>query len=541
MIQMDKEMKNRLREITAALRKYGFGKLLTRTLKEKILPSKEEEYDILLDPDLPVNLRLMFQELGTSFIKLGQLLATRPDMVGERIATEFEKLQDDNPPISYEEVKRIVESELNGNIDDLFAEFSKESLATASIAQVHEAKLISGERVAVKVQKEGIADNLEQDIAIMKHLVSQIHKYNDEFRKFNLPGMIDEFDYSIHIEIDFRNELINMKQLAANFAEDETIHVPVAYHDYSSSKVLTMEFIDGAKVYEVYESDSEEFDRPLLAKIAIDSFMKQLLVDGFFHADPHAGNLIILDNNVLCYIDLGSIVILDDDFRKSLCDVLVMLGDKDVNGLINQFTYMGILDYDMDTTNLKRDLRDLFFRFFAAGSYGLNEVLVKLLDLMQDYGVILPNEFVSMARGVSMIESVSTSLDPNVDVMASIEPIVKGVMEERMDVKKSLGDKKGSLLYYKNMLKSLPPLLANAVHKMNDGEMKLRFEIDRIDHIVSKFSLVVIIAALLMSSSIVMTINRGPMLFDMPLIAVLGYIITFILGLIAVLNYVYSR
>jgi ubiquinone biosynthesis protein len=218
-----------------------------------------------------------------------------------------------------------------------------------------------------------------------------------------------------------------------------------------------------------------------------------------------------------------------------------MLGDKDVNGLVNQFIYMGILDYDMDTTNLKRDLRDLFFRFFAAGSYGLNEVLIKLLDLMQDYGVILPNEFVSMARGVSMIESVSTTLDPNVDVMASIEPIVKGVMEERMDIRKSLANKKGSLLYYKNMLKSLPPLLTNAIHKVNDGEMKLKFEIDRIDSIVSKFSLVVIIAALLMSSSIVMTITRGPMLFDMPLIAVLGYIVTFILGLIAVLNYIYSR
>ena len=124
---MEKEMKNRVREINAAKRKYGFGKLLTRTLKEKILPSKDEDYNILLDPDLPVNLRLMFQELGTSFIKLGQLLSTRPDMVGERIATEFEKLQDDNPPISYDEVKRIVESELNGNIGDLFSEFSENS------------------------------------------------------------------------------------------------------------------------------------------------------------------------------------------------------------------------------------------------------------------------------------------------------------------------------------------------------------------------------------------------------------------------------
>lgn len=353
--------------------------------------------------------------------------------------------------------------------------------------------------------------------------------------------MIDEFDYSIHIEIDFTNELINMMNFEANFAEDETIHFPIAYADYSSSKVLTMEFIDGTNLHDVFESDSEEFDKPLLAKRAIDSFMKQVLLDGFFHADPHAGNIIILEDNVFCYIDLGSAGILDDRFRKDLCDLLMMIADQDVNGLINQFIYMGVLEYNMDTTALKRDLRDLFFRYFAQGSGGLNETLNKLLDLMQDYGVVLPNEFVSMARGVSMIESVAITLDPDVDIMASIEPIVKKAIEERTNLKQYLGSKKGSLLYYKNMAKSLPPLLANAIHKINNDEMKLRFELDGLDHIVSKFSLIVIIAALLMSSSIVMTISRGPMLFDMPLIAVLGYIVTFILGMIAVINYIYSR
>lgn len=353
--------------------------------------------------------------------------------------------------------------------------------------------------------------------------------------------MIDEFDYDIHIEIDFTNELINMKQLDANFSEDETIHIPIAYPDYCTSKVLTMEFIDGTKLSDVAASDSEEFDKSLLAKRVIDSFMKQVLLDGFFHADPHAGNIMILDDNVVCYIDLGSIGILDDGFRKDLCDMLMLIADQDVNGLVNQFIYMGILNYSMDTTNLKRDLRDLFFRFFASDAGGLNEVLVKLLDLMQDYEVILPNEFVSMARGISMIEADATMLDPNVDVMASVEPIAKEVIGERTNIKNYLESKKGSLLYYKNMLKSLPPILTNTIHKLNNDELKFRFEIDRLDRIVSKFSLVVIIAALLMSSSIVMTIDRGPMLFDMPLIAVIGYLITLILAIIGIINYLYSR
>ena len=538
---VNREVNKRFHEITKALRKYGFGKFLNKTVKEKIIPSKDDEYEILLDTELPKNLRMMFQELGTSFIKLGQLLSTRPDMVGERIAKEFEQLQEDNPPVPYEEVKRVIESELNGNIDELFSEFSKESLATASIAQVHEARLITGERVAVKVQKEGINENLEQDLAIMKSLAKTVHKYSDEFRKYNLPEMIKEFDHSIHIELDYTNELINMNVLGANFEEDETIHIPIAYADYCTPKVLTMEFIDGTNLQDVYVSDSEEFDKELIAKRVIDSFMKQVLIDGFFHGDPHAGNIIILEDNVVCYIDLGAMGILDDDFRKKLSDMLMLVADQDVNGLINQFIYMGIIDYSMDTTDLKRDLRDLFLRMFASDSTGFNDIFDQMLGLMQDHGIILPTEFVSMARGISMIESVSTTLDPKIDMIASIEPIAKESVKERVNIKNFIESKKGSLLYYKNMLTSLLPLIAKAIHKIDNGDMKVKFELDGLDRIVSKFSLVVIIAALLISSSLVMTITRGPMLFDMPVIAVIGYVITLILSIIGIINYLYGR
>ena len=537
---VDKKLKQRGREINSALIKYGFGKFVNRSIKNKIFPNKDEEYSLLSDPELPENLRMMFQELGTAFIKLGQLLSTRPDMVGERIATEFEKLQDDNPPISYEEVKSIIESELHGDIDVLFSEFSEESLATASIGQVHEARLKTGERVAVKVQKSGIAENIDTDLIIMKYLAGKLHK-SDELRKYNLPGIIEAFDHSIHIEIDYTYELLNMKQLERNFADDDTIHIPIAYPAYCTPKVLTMEFVEGTKMQDVIESDSEEFDKPLLAKRVLDSFMKQLLLDGFYHDDPHAGNLFVLEDNVVCYIDLGTVGILDEDFRKELCDLLMLVGDKDVKGVVNQFVFMGVVDYTMDTRDLKRDLRDLFFRYLNDDAGGFNDVFEKLLALMQEHGIVLPNEFATMARALSMIESVASNLDPNVNMMASIEPIAETEVKNRTDVKSYLSDKKGSLLYYKNMFKSLLPLLANSIHKMENGDMGLRFELDNLDRIVSKFSLVVIIAALLLSSSITMTITRGPMIFDMPAIAVVGYTITLILALIGIINYLYSK
>lgn len=540
MSMVDKKMKQRAKEINAVLKKYGFDKFLKRSIKSKIFLFEDEEYSLFLDPELPENLRMMFQELGTSFIKLGQLLSTRQDIVGERVATEFEKLQDDNPPIRYEEVKSIIESELNGSIDELFAEFSEESLATASIGQVHKAVLPTGEKVAVKVQKKGIADTLDTDLVIMKYLAEKLHK-DEHLRKFNLPGVMDAFDHSIRIEIDYTNELIHMKQLERNLAEDETIHIPVAYSQYCTSKVLTMEFIEGARMQEVIDSDSEEFDKPLLAKRVLDSFMKQLLLDGFFHDDPHAGNLFALEDNVVCYIDLGTIGILDEDFRRDLCDLMMLVSEKDAKGVVNQFIYMGVVDYTMDTTNLKRDLRDLFFRSFSEEAGGLNEVFDNLLKIMQNHGIILPNEFATMGRSKSMIETVASDLDPKVDMIASIEPIAKAEMKKRSNVKNALSDRKGSLVYYKNMLKSLFPLVANTIHKIDNGDMSIRFELDNLDRIVSKFSLVLIIAALLISSSLVMLINKGPMIYDMPAIAVGGYVICLILGIIGIINYLYSR
>ena len=240
---MDKETKERLGEIRAALKKYGFDKILGQSAKNKLKPIKndEPEDNLLLEDDVPVKLRLMLQELGTTFIKLGQLLSTRPDVVGDDIANE----------------------ELNGNIDELFESFSHEELATASIGQVHEAKLITGERVAIKVQKEGITDKIDLDLKIMKFIANRADKWNSDLKKLNLPGIMDEFDRTIHKEIDYNNEFMNMQRIELNFTDNPNIHIPESYPKYCSSKVLTMEFIDGAKLSDVYESDSEEFDKKL--------------------------------------------------------------------------------------------------------------------------------------------------------------------------------------------------------------------------------------------------------------------------------------
>ena len=529
---MDKQTKERLGEIREAIKKYGFDEILGQTAKSKISRKDDDELsNPLLDDEIPLKLRLMLQELGTTFIKLGQLLSTRPDIVGEKIANELANLQDDNPAISYDKVKAIVEGELHGNIDDLFEDFSHEHLATASIGQVHEAKLVTGERVAVKVQKEGITDKIDLDLRIMKFVANRADKLNSNLRNLNLPGIMEEFDRSIHKEIDYNNEFMNMQRIEMNFVDNPDIHIPTTYSDYCSSKVLTMEFIDGTKLNDVYASESEEFDKKLLAKNILDSYLQQLFIDGFFHGDPHPGNIMILENNVVCYLDLGMMGFFDEQFKKDLSEAVILLVDQDVEGLINQLMYMDILDYDTDTKTLKRDLNDLFARYFGVELNRFNGILEELLSLMKEYGVILPNELVTMARGISMVEAIAQNLDPEIDIFASVKPVAKQIAKERINPKQYLRGKKSNIILYEHMLQALPKLLTRTIHKIDNEELKFKFEVD----INDKVSIVALICALLIGSS---TVSFGPMAFDMPVISLIGYIIAIILSIMGIKKFV---
>ncbi|WP_458453105.1 ABC1 kinase family protein [Methanobrevibacter sp.] len=528
---MDSETKQRLREIREAIKKYGFDEILGQTAKNKIRKNEEETSVLMLDDEIPVKLRLMLQDLGTTFIKLGQLLSTRPDVVGERIANELANLQDDNPAITYEQVKTIVERELGGKMEDLFEDFTHENLATASIGQVHEAKLITGERVAVKIQKEGITDKIDLDLRILKYIANRADKWNSNLKKINLPGIMEEFDRSIHKEIDYNNEFMNMQRIEMNFVDNPYIHIPATYDKYCTSKVLTMEFIEGTKLNDVYASTGDEFDKKFLAKTVLDSYLQQLFIDGFFHGDPHPGNILILEGNVVCYLDEGMMGFFDEKFKHDLSEVMLLFVDQDVDGLINQLMYMDILDYDIDTSTLRRDLNDLFGRYFGVQLNRFDGVLEALLSLMQEYGVILPNEVVTMARGLSMIEAIAHNLDPEIDVFASIKPVAKRIAKQRVDPRRFLKSKKSNAILYGHMLHSLPKLLTRAIHKIENDELQFHLEID----ITDKVSIIALVSALIIGSSVV---SFGPIVFGMPVISLIGYIIAIILSIIGIRKFV---
>ena len=245
----------------------------------------------------------------------------------------------------------------------------------------------------------------------------------------------------------------------------------------------------------------------------------------------YPGNILILEDNVLCYLDEGMMGSFDDEFKRNLCEAILLLVDQDVDGLINQLMYMDILDYDVDTRTLKRELGDLFGRYFGVSLNRFDGILNELLGLMQDYGVILPNELVTMARGLTLIESVAHNLDPEIDVLASVKGVAAEIAKEKINPKNYIKSKKSNLIMYGHMLQSLPKLLTRMIHKIENEELKIKLEVD----INDKVTIVALVCALIIGSSVV---SFGPMVFDMPVISLIGYIIAIILSIIGIKNFV---
>lgn len=535
---MQRRTLSRFDEIIKVFRKYDFDKFLGQTTRNKISPFRSDaDNKELLKEDFPERLRLMLQELGTTFIKFGQLLASRPDLVGERISEELSQLHDDNPPVGYEDIKEMIETELGGNIEDLFAEFSKTALATASIAQVHEAKLPTGERVAVKVQKPNVAEIVETDLSIMKFIANESDRFNTSLKHLNLPAVLHEFDKSIHKEMDFDNELMNIKHLNDNFIYNDKIIVPTTYPDYSTEKVLTMEYVDGIKLSEVIAGNDPKYNKILIADRIVRSYFQQLFIDGFFHADPHPGNIFVTEDNAICYIDFGMMGSLDEDFRQDLAELMIYFSDRNIDGLINQLIRMDILNEKTDINILKSDLNDLFAKYYGVELSRFNGIIEDLLFLMQKFDVRLPNEFVLMARGLSMVENTGLRLDPDIDVVALLKPFARKLMVQRYNPLKMASNAKNSFFAFEHVIRALPSLISKTIYKIEEGEVTVNIEVKHISEIANQLSLAIIIAALLIGSSLVMLIDVGPRFYEMPVLGFVGFTISLALGVFTVVRY----
>src|SRR3990167_444395 len=325
----------RLRNVTNVLIKHGFGSLVDQlnlqhyiSLGKRIITFKKYESEKEVHT-IPERLRLAFEELGPTFIKLGQILSSRPDLIPQNFAEEFKKLQDKVPPFSASESKKHIEEELNVKTDEIFSSFNETPTAAASIAQVHNATLLTGERVIVKVQRPGLRQIMDSDISILFYLANLIERYLPHGKLYNPTGIVEEFSRTIRRELNFNLEGSNATKFKRYFEGDNTVYIPMVFWSYTTNDILTMERIDGIPIHEIKKLEDAGYNKKLIAKNGVNAFLKQILEFGLFYADPHPGNFLIMEGGRIGIVDFGIVGNIDDDMAESLANTFLSMVELD--------------------------------------------------------------------------------------------------------------------------------------------------------------------------------------------------------------------
>ncbi len=535
---------NRYREIITVLFKHGFGDLITSSqiekyldLGKKFIPKKK--FEKMNSLSRWERIRMVLEELGPTFIKFGQIMSNRPDILPEPLLMELEKLQDSVPPMPNEEAEKMIEQELGKPISGLFKNIDTNPIASASIAQVYQAELFSGEKVAVKVQRTGIQKIIETDLEIMFHLSLLMEKHIKEIEILNPVEMVKEFERSIRKEIDFNIEASHIERFARNFQADMTIYVPEVYRDYSTKKILTMEFIDGIKVSDLNALREAENDPLLIAGQGCDLVLKQIFEHGFFHADPHPGNILILKDNITCFLDFGMMGTLLPKHQDYLGNIIVGVVNKEPKKITETLLHL--------SGNLNVEKRDLLeyriselvnqYAYLPLKEIKVGELINKIIRMLIDFKLKLPSDIYLLSKALITIEGVGTKLDPDFDMVAHIEPFAKNLLKKRLDPVKLAKDLYSSMAEFRLLFKDFPFEIREIIRQIKSGKLKIEFKhkglepmLAKHDQISNRIAFAIVLAALIIGSSLIVLSKIPPLWKGIPIIGIVGYIAAGIMG-----------
>lgn len=529
----------RYQEIINAFLKNGLSHFLFRIgLIDRAKKAQDTEENMNLK-DMGIRLRTTLQSLGPTFIKLGQIASSRRDLIPKEVASELERLQDNVLPFSYEEVVEIVELELGDKIDNLFQAFNPVPLATASIGQVHAAQLFSGEEVAVKVQRPDIQSIIDVDLEILHDLARGIEKRMEWARRYRIREMIEEFSLSLRNELDYEVEGRNGERIAKQFEKVPTIHIPAVYWDFSSKKILTMEMIKGIKVTHVDELDETGCDRKKIAERLADSMFTQVLEYGFFHGDPHPGNIYILPNNVVAYLDFGMVGQLRDDLKYHFASLMINLQQGSSKGMIKTFTMMDLLDENTDVAELKYELEGLISKYYdtTLKEISMGAALTDVFAIAYKHRVRIPTEIAILGKAILTMEEIIKKLDPDFSVMKAVGPFGEKLLKQRYSPKSIMSRSLYDLIENIEIIRDLPKDLKEIATTVKRG--RLRFDINvkelqtflqRLDKISNRlsFSIILLSFSILMVGLIIGTAiaDKTALLFRLPVIEIGSIIAT---------------
>jgi ubiquinone biosynthesis protein len=538
----------RLEQIIKVFLRHGFGRVIDQIRLNRYIPLFQRlktfgEWPPLRGPGVAEHLRLAFAELGPSFIKFAQILSSRPDLIGQQYADEFKKLQDEVPPFPVEDAMRTIEAELGRPTDALFRRFDPQPVAAASIAQVHKAILQDGSDVVVKIQRPGIREQINTDIDILRTVVRMMERYMPESRIFNPRGVTEEFARTVRKELDFTQEARNCCRFRENFKDEPDFFFPQVYQGLLSEKVLVLERIEGIRIDDIKKIEELQYDRKRLARLGIDAYFKMIFRDGFFHADPHPGNIFAMPTGQVGFVDFGIVGRVTDELKGTLASTFLALINRDFDSLIDNYIELGVVPEDMDLDAFRRefkaDLMEVIDPLYGLKLSEINftEYLTAFLNLALKHNMRTPSELILINKAMLVLENIGLQLDPDFDFIAASEPYARKLITERYSLFNVYKDVKRDASDALDFAWHLPAQMRKFFRKIFRNDIHFKLHVLGLDQLIkdmdrssNRLSFALVIAAMLVSGSIMHAAGVGPKIFGLSAFGSLIFVLAGLFG-----------
>jgi len=536
----DGSLINRYTEIGNVLVKHGFGHFLDEVGLLRLLnqnkPGKDKQET---SEGLPYRLRRVLEDLGPTFIKLGQLLSTRTDLLPPEYINQLSKLQEDVLPIKKQDVLNIIERELGNRVELIFQSFDWQPVASASIGQVHKAWLSNGTPVAVKIKRPGIENTIKGDLKIMQQIALVLDRYRNWNKLYNFSGLVSEFSKMILGELDFYQEGENTDKFYFYFQDNDDIIIPKVYWSYTTRQLLTLEYIEGIKLGDPPEVWGKSLiNRQKAAAVLTNSFLDQVFKGGFFHGDPHPGNIAFLPPSKVAYLDFGTIGKLPQDYIDRFSSLLMGMMERDIEGIIDDLSYLGVTSPNVDRTLLRQDIERLHDNYFEVplSKVNIGKAVEDLLMVCFKHQIRLPTQFSLLARALVNLEGTVSQLDPDFSIALATRPFSRELLKNKL----SRDNLKRKLYFhgrkYLRLFERLPDDLTALLSSFSGGELHLKTDIvqlelllNKLSGMINRLSFSIVLAAIIIGLSFLLQQNIPGLFGGLP-IAEIGLVFAGVMG-----------
>jgi predicted unusual protein kinase regulating ubiquinone biosynthesis (AarF/ABC1/UbiB family) len=546
-LSLKPERLKRYKDVAALLVKYGRSDLVEHTSLR--LTGSQTDQKALAETPKADELARDLEKLGPTFIKLGQLLSTRGDLLPQPYLDALARLQDRVEPFSYEEVERIVSSEVGGRISKLFLEFEQEPTAAASLAQVHRATMRNGREVVVKVQRPGIREQIVEDLEALEQVAEFIDAHTEVGKRYEFTNMLADLRRSLLHELDFQREAGNLRRLHRGLVEFENIVIPEPVEDYTTSRVLTMDYITGTKITDVSPLRFMELDTSALAEEVFRAYLKQILVDGFFHADPHPGNVLLTQDNKIGLIDLGMVSHIAGNFRENLLRLLLGISEGRGDEVAEVAIKMGEPKPNFEKSDYERRVAKLVAENASATLEQLHAgaIVLQIQRIAADCWFRLPTEFTMIAKAMMNLDRVVYVLDPTFDPNAVIRDEATNIMTHQVIQSVEPGSILARLIEVKEFVERLPTRVNKILDAIGNNELKIGVDaidekvvLDGLQKVANRITLGLILAALIVGAALMMRVETSFKIFGYPGLPAIFFMIAAVASLILIASILFT-